>query len=165
MPCPSVKALSRVSVLSERYRAAVALRVLGYDDKSRADMDALVAASRSDVAKAVDAYAPLITTEEKRRLAADVESRWAALLKTGDQILASVREGRQSDAVTVLFTAFRTQVVGFRNVLATDIANSERDADAATRSAADAYIAGRIMGCDHAGWCDGDLPADRGRGW
>jgi methyl-accepting chemotaxis protein len=140
---PSVKALSRISVLSERYRAAVALRVLSYDDKSRTDMDTLVAASQSDVARAVDAYAPLITNEAKRRLAADVDERWAALRRTGDQILASVRQDRRSDAMTLLFTSFRTGVVAFRNVLAADIEYNEHNADAATLAGAAAYTSAR----------------------
>jgi methyl-accepting chemotaxis protein len=63
---PSVKALSRISVLAERYRAAVTLRVLSYDDKSRADMDTLVTNAQADVSKAVLGYEPLATTEEKR---------------------------------------------------------------------------------------------------
>jgi methyl-accepting chemotaxis protein len=75
---PSVKALGRVSVLSERYRAAVALRVLSYDEESRADMDSLVARSQADVGTAVDAYAPLINNSDKRRLAEDVGARWAS---------------------------------------------------------------------------------------
>jgi methyl-accepting chemotaxis protein len=140
---PSVKALSRISVLSERYRAAVALRVLSDDDKSRADMDALVAGSQSDVAKAVEAYAPLITNEAKRRLAADVDERWAALRMIGDQILASVRQDGRSNAVTLLFTTFRTGVVAFRNVLAADIDYNEHNADAAALAGAAAYTSAR----------------------
>jgi methyl-accepting chemotaxis protein len=141
---PGVIALSRISVLSERYRAAVALRVLSYDDKSRADMDKLVAASRTDVGKAVEAYAPLITNEAKRRLAADVDERWAALLKTGDQVIAWVREGKQADAVTLLFTTFRTQVVTFRNALASDIEFIEKNADVATRTGTATYASARL---------------------
>jgi methyl-accepting chemotaxis protein len=141
---PSVKALSRVSVLAERYRAAVTLRVLSYDEKSRADMDTLVAGSRSDVGKAVEAYQPLINTEEKRRLASDVSGRWDTLLATGDQILRSVRDGKQTDGVTVLFTTFRTQVVAFRNVLAADIDYNEHNAEATTLEAATTYTWGRL---------------------
>jgi methyl-accepting chemotaxis protein len=141
---PSVKALSRVSVLSERFRAAVALRVLSYDDKSRADMDSLLQRSRADVGTAVDAYTPLITNAEKRRLAEDVGARWVTLLRTGDQILAAVRQGRQDDALASLFGPFRTQVVEFRNVLAAAIDYNEKYADAAARDGSAAYASARL---------------------
>ena len=141
---PGVKALSRVSVLSERYRAAMALRVLSFDDKSRADMDTLVANARADVGKAIAAYEPLVTTAEKRRLATDVKDRWDALLKGGDQILLSVRQNDPAAAVTLLFSTFRSQIVAFRNALGADIELNERTADEATRSGAATYTSARL---------------------
>jgi methyl-accepting chemotaxis protein len=141
---PGVKALSRISVLSERYRSSIALRVLSNDGKTRADMDTLVAGSQSDVGKAVAAYGLLINSDEKRRLAADVDSRWAGLLKTGEQIMADVRQGNQAQAVTLLFTTFRAQVVAFRNVLAADIDYNEHNADQATKAGSAAYESARL---------------------
>src|SRR4051812_36970380 len=141
---PSVKALSRVAILSERYRAAVALRVLSYDDKSRADMDKLVQRSRADVGSAVDAYTPLITNPEKRRLSDDVRARWATLLRSSDLILGAITDGRQDVALAELFGAFRAQVVEFRNVLAADMDYNEKNADAATRAASVAYASARL---------------------
>jgi methyl-accepting chemotaxis protein len=141
---PSVKALSRVSVLSERLRAAVALRVMSYDATSRADMDELVANAFSDVRKALDAYAPLIDNDVKRRLAANVEDKWAVIVKNGDAILGLVRADNPEGARTLLFTTFRTQIVAFRNVLAADIEFNDRDASAAVTSAAAAYATARI---------------------
>jgi methyl-accepting chemotaxis protein len=141
---PTVKALSRVSVLSERLRAAVALRVMSFDDASRADMDKLVANSFTDVRKALDAYAPFANSDRKRRLAADVESKWGAIEKNGTTILAMTRAGDPVGARTLLFTTFRTEIVQFRNVLAADIDDSDRNADAAVASGAAAYASARI---------------------
>jgi methyl-accepting chemotaxis protein len=141
---PSVKALSRVSVLSERLRAAVALRVMSFDDASRADMDKLVAASFTDVRKALDAYAPLADSDQTRRLAADVENKWATIEKNAGAILGMTRAGDPEGARTLLFTTFRKEIVQFRNVLAADIDDSDRNADAAVASGAAAYASARI---------------------
>jgi methyl-accepting chemotaxis protein len=141
---PSIKALSRVSVLAERYRAAVALRLISYDDASRADMDKLVATGRVDVRAALDTYAPLANDDAKRRLAADVESKWAVLVKNSDEILNLVRSGEQDRARTLLFTTFRRQIVEFRNVLAADIDSNDRNADAAVASGAATYASVRL---------------------
>jgi methyl-accepting chemotaxis protein len=141
---PSVKALSRVSVLAERYRAAVALRLMSYDDTSRADMDKLVATGRADVAKALDAYRPLATDNEKRRLLAEVESKWAALLGNSDEIIRLERSGEHDGARTLLFTTFRRQIVDFRNVLAADIEFNDRHADEAVKSGAETYASARV---------------------
>ncbi len=141
---PSVKALSRVSVLAERFRAAVSLRLISYDDASRADMDKLVAASRSDVGRALDAYKPLIIDDNRERLAADVENRWTVLLKTSDDILGMVRGGDAPGARTLLFTTFRRKIVEFRNVLAADIDFNDRGADAAAAAGAATYASGRL---------------------
>jgi methyl-accepting chemotaxis protein len=141
---PSIKALSRVSVLSERLRAAVALRVMSYDATSRADMDKLVANSFSDVRKALDAYAPLIDNAEKRRLAADVENKWGVIAKNGNAIVDMARADNPEGARTLLFTSFRKEIVAFRNVLEADIEFNERDADAAVTLGASAYATARI---------------------
>ena len=140
---PSVKALSRISVLSERFRAAVSLRLISYDDASRADMDKLAANARRDVRQALDAYEPLINGADKRRLASDVEKRWDVLVINGDDILRMVRAGDQVGARTLLFTTFRRQIVEFRNVLAADIDFSDRAADAAVASGAATYASAR----------------------
>jgi methyl-accepting chemotaxis protein len=140
---PGVKALSRVSVLSERLRAAVALRVMSFDDATRTDMDKLVATSFADVRKALDAYAPLIDNDQKRRLAADVESKWGDLVKNGDAIIQMTRAGDPDGARTLLFTTFRKQIVDFRNVLAADIDFNDRNADAAVESGAATYASAR----------------------
>jgi methyl-accepting chemotaxis protein len=141
---PSVKALSRVSVLAERYRAAVALRLISYDDASRTDMDTLVAVARRDVRAALDAYKPLANTDQKRRSAAEVEAKWAALIENGDGIMSMVRSGDTAGARTLLFTLFRKQIVEFRNVLAADIDLNDRGADAAVASGNAADASSRI---------------------
>ena len=141
---PGVKALSRISVLAERYRAAVSLRLISYDAKSVADMDTLVAAARTDVQAALDAYGPLANTGEKHRLAADVVARWAVLVKNGDGIMGMVRGGDEAGARTLLFTTFRKQIVEFRNVLAADIDLNDRSADAAVASGSSASASARI---------------------
>jgi len=142
---PSVKALSRVSVLAERFRAAVSLRLISYDDASRADMDKLIASGRSDVRQALDAYKPLATDDEKRRLAADVEAKWAVILGDSDTILDRVRAGDEVGGRTLLFTTFRREIVEFRNVLAADIAFNDQSADAAVASGAATYGAARVL--------------------
>jgi methyl-accepting chemotaxis protein len=141
---PSVKALSRISVLAERFRAAVSLRLISYDETSRSDMDRLVANARSDVRAALDAYQPPITDDAKRRLAADVEAKWAVLIKNGDGILDMARAGDQDGARVLLFTTFRRQIVEFRDVLAADIASNDRSADAAVALGATTYASARV---------------------
>jgi methyl-accepting chemotaxis protein len=141
---PSVKALSRISVLAERFRAAVSLRLLSYDDTSRADMDTLIATARVDVRKALDAYQPLVTDDAKRRLVTDVETKWAVLLKNSDEILGMVRAGDLVGGRILLFTTFRRQIVEFRNVLAADIDFNDRSADAAVASGAATYASARL---------------------
>jgi methyl-accepting chemotaxis protein len=141
---PSVKALSRISVLAERFRAAVSLRLLSYDDASRADMDTLIANARVDVRNALDAYQPLVTDDAKRRLVTDVEIKWAALLKNSDEILGMVSAGDLVGARILLFTTFRRQIVEFRNVLAADINFNDRGADAAVASSAATYASARL---------------------
>jgi methyl-accepting chemotaxis protein len=141
---PSVKALSRISVLAERFRAAVSLRLLSYDDPSRSDMDTLIANARTDVRKALDAYQPLVTDDAKRRLVIDVETKWAVLLKNSDEILGMVRAGDLVGARVLLFTTFRRQIVEFRNALAADIDFNDRSADAAVASGAATYGSARL---------------------
>ena len=141
---PSVKALSRVSVLAERYRAAVALRLMSYDDASRADMDKLMANGRADLHQALDAYRPLATDNDKRRLLAEVEKRWSALLGNSDKIIRLERSGDHAGALTLLFTTFRHQIVDFRNVLAADIEFNDRIADQAVLSGAATYASAWI---------------------
>lgn len=149
---PSVKALSRVSVLAERFRAAVSLRLISYDDASRADMDVLIANGRSDVRQALDAYAPLATDDEKRRLEAEAEAKWTAIQSDSVNIIDKARAGDQASARTLLFTAFRREIVEFRNVLAADIAFNDRRADAAVASGAATYGSARIwVACTLAG--------------
>jgi methyl-accepting chemotaxis protein len=141
---PSVKALSRVSVLAERYRAAVALRLMSYDDASRADMDTLMATGRADVRKALDAYQPLVTNTETRRLISEVEGKWTVLLKNSDEIIRLARAGDPAGARLILFTTFRRQIIDFRNVLAADIEFNDRNADAAVASGTATYASARI---------------------
>jgi methyl-accepting chemotaxis protein len=140
---PSVKALSRISVLAERFRAAVSLRLLSYDETSQADMDTLIVNARADVRKELDAYQALVTDDARRRLLTDVETKWAVLLKHSDEILGMVRAGDQTGARTLLFTTFRRQIVEFRNVLAADIDFNDRNADAAVASGATTYVSAR----------------------
>jgi methyl-accepting chemotaxis protein len=141
---PEVKALSRISVLAERYRAAVSLRLISFDDASRSQMDKLSDTARSDVRKALAAYEPLIDNSEKRRLATEVDNKWAVLEKNGDGIMAMVHAGEQEGARTLLFTTFRKQIVEFRNVLAADIDFNDAGADAAVASGRAAYGSARI---------------------
>ncbi len=141
---PGIKALARVSVLAERFRAAVALRVMSFDDQSRNDMDKLVAASSTDVRKALDAYAPLIDTGGNRQMAAEVEAQWTVLVKNSDVILAMVRAGDTDGARGLLFTTFRKQIVAFRNALAADIDFNDRSADAEAAAGAATYAAARV---------------------
>ena len=141
---PAVKALSRISVLAERYRAAVSLRLLSFDEASRTDMDKLAITARNDVRKALAAYEPLIDSSEKRRLATEVASEWAVLEKNGDGIMAMVHGGDQEGARTLVFTSFRKQIVDFRNVLAADIDFNDAGADAAVASGRAAYGSARL---------------------
>jgi len=141
---PGIKALARVSVLAERFRAAVALRVMSFDDQSRNDMDKLVGASSNDVRKALDAYAPLIDTDPKRQMATEVEAQWTVLVKNSDVILAMVRADNADGARGLLFTTFRKQIVAFRNALAADIDFNDQSADAEAVAGAATYAAARI---------------------
>jgi methyl-accepting chemotaxis protein len=141
---PSVKALSRVSVLAERFRAAVALRVMSFDETSRADMDKLVAASLTDTHNALQAYEPLIKDAETRRMASDVASQWAAVVKVSGTILGLTRTGDQDAAQRLLFTTFRKQIVAFRDVLAADIDVHDHVADAAVAAGAATYASALI---------------------
>jgi methyl-accepting chemotaxis protein len=144
---PAVKSLARVSVLAERFRAAMALRVMSPDDASRADMDKLLDNAGADVRKALDLYAPLADTDEKQQLLAEVEAKWAALVRNGNAILEMARAGDAQGARTLLFTTFRAEIVAFRDALAADIGLVERNADDAVRTGAAIYRSAIIGVC------------------
>jgi methyl-accepting chemotaxis protein len=136
---PSVKALARVSVMAERYRAAITLRAMAFDDASRADMDKLAASATADVAAALAGYAPFAGTDQARRLLAQVGQAWADLSRNGEAILADARADRPEPARTRLFGPFRKQIVDFRGVLKAAIDGVEQAADGAVARGAATY--------------------------
>lgn len=141
---PRANALNRLSLSSERFHAALVLRMLSYDDISRADMDSLIATARADATHALDEYATLVRDDLEAGGADDLRRQWSAFLVSSDEILRAIRAGDQVDASSVMFTGFHAQTVQLHTGLESLVSQTERRAVAAATIGAELHAAKRL---------------------
>ncbi|HQT76808.1 MAG TPA: methyl-accepting chemotaxis protein [Rhodopila sp.] len=142
---PSVTALGKTSLFSERFRSALAMRLLATSASTRDDMDRLLAQARTDAGHALDRYAGLVHGPREQASLADIRERWSALMETADTILRADRSGDRTQALAEFFTTFRQQTVAFRTALAATIAIDDARAANQVQAGARAHDAAQML--------------------
>ncbi|AWI88884.1 methyl-accepting chemotaxis protein [Methylobacterium sp. DM1] len=101
---PSVRVAGEVDALTGRYNTSLLRHVLTTDAKSLATVETDVVQRGKKLDAAADAYEPLISSAEERKLYETFRQEWRAFAGVGERIMGLSRQGEKTQALALYET-------------------------------------------------------------
>ena len=96
---PSIRWLGEMRAQAARHRANLRDHLLTSDPKKKQENDKLLEARMNDFNRAAKLYQPLISTDEERAVALELQAAWKAYMASVDEVLVYSRKGDNDMAI------------------------------------------------------------------
>ncbi|GLH80611.1 methyl-accepting chemotaxis protein [Bradyrhizobium sp. SSBR45G] len=138
---PSVRVLGALRADINVYRLTLRAHVMALTPEAKANNDKRMADTLDKVRKDIQAYQPLISNAEERRIYETWTQAWDKYTAEADKVLEVSRKsiGKLPDDVDALFKPAGVAATASEDILTKAIEYNDKGAEAATRDAADGY--------------------------
>ena len=146
---PSIRWVGEMRTQAARHRSNLRDHMLTADAKIKQDTDKLLEARMNDFNHAAKLYQPLISSDEERALARELQAAWKAYMASVEEVLAYSRKGDNEMAIAT--NAATTITLGRQTdaLMARLVEMNDRGAAADSARAAATYNLGfwMVIGC------------------
>ncbi|HSV54733.1 MAG TPA: MCP four helix bundle domain-containing protein, partial [Burkholderiaceae bacterium] len=143
---PSMQALGEIRYAISSIRRLESQSLIGVDEKELADLEKRIDGLKASIAEMAKKYAPMISSEEERKLSEKLKTEFGAYYAQNDKLRSLARGGdaTHKEAVALLLGDSRKAYTPLIGTIQTLVDLNQKGAEAAGETSDAAYAGGRM---------------------